>query len=203
MLRATDEAILPVFQVGYSLTPVPRLAAADARELARIVLDDVAGRVRKPKNSRDGDALYVGKHIAYVKLAKHLRGSDAVERVYAAVNFFMRATLSLTKACKEVAKILGPKLGNSKRGRPVKGSPRRPRQLHEIVRSKYNSFVKRNPFPGSEDSAYFRDSRVEFWYSHAWRIRECRNGVARATSPPYWRPASVISVGLTSEARKA
>lgn len=179
---------LPLYHLGCGLTPVGELTVAEATELARIILEDEAVRVCKPKNSRDGEALYVGQHISYVKLPKYLRGSDRTERVYAAVKLFMRALLLQTTACKEVAKILGPKLGNSRRGRPVKDSRCRPQRKDEIVRSIYNSFEKRNPWPPPEESAAFVDSRAEFWFGYAMTIRATRKG-SRESSPSGWKPA--------------
>lgn len=174
--------------LGCGLTPVPELRAEDARELAGIILEDEAVKQDRPK----GSALprYIGKHIAYTGLGKWLRGSDKAERVYASVKLLMRARLLESTACREVAKILGHKLGNSKRGRPANGGHRR-RQRHEVVRSMYNSFARRNPWPPSEDSASFEDSRAEFWYQYAVIIRESRKG-RLTTSPPGWKSAPAV-----------
>lgn len=119
---------LPFFLLGCGLTPVPELSVADARELARIILEDKAVKNDKPK----GSALpaYSGKHISYTGLVKRFRGSDKAERVYASVRIFMRARLFQSDACREVAKILGSTLGNSKRGRPAK-NPRHRKQKDE------------------------------------------------------------------------
>ncbi len=181
---------LPFFLFGCGLTPVPELSDADARELARIILEDVAVKNDTPKG-RTVPA-YSGKHISYTRLGKRFRGSDKAERVYASVKIFMRARLLQCDACREVAKILGFRLGNSKRGRPAK-NPRHRKQKHEIVRSMYNSFARRNPWPPPENSATFVDSRAEFWYHYATTIRAWRNG-SLVICPREWKPAATASI---------
>lgn len=185
MSESSYISALPFFMLGCGLTLVPELSSEDARELAGIILEDKA--VKKHRAKRSALPRYVGKHIAYTGLGKWLRGSDKVDRVYASVKLFMRARLLESDACREVAKILRPRLGKSKRGRPAKKRHRR-RQRHEIVRSICNSFARRNQWPPSEDSASFVDSRAEFWYQYAVIIREWRKG-RLITSPPDWKPA--------------
>jgi len=181
---------LPFFLLGCGLTPVPELSAADARQLARIILEDEAVKNDRPKGSTL--PAYAGKYITYTSLGKRLRGSDKVERMYASVRIFMRAQLFESDACREVAKILGSRLGNSKRGRPAK-NPHHRKKKHEIVRSMYNSFARHNPWPPSENSATFVDSRAEFWYQYATIIRDWRNGIL-AICPPEWKPAATASI---------
>ena len=131
--------------------------------------------------------------MATPKPQKYLRGSNRVERVYAAVKLLMRARLSQAKACKVVAKILGPRLGDTKRGRPPKSGRRRMGQEHETVRAIYNSFDKRNPTPPSQTSAEFVDARTECWFLVASGILAWRRGRAEIL-PDCWRPCATAQV---------
>jgi len=182
---------LPVFMLGCELTPVPELGIDEARELVRIILEDTAIRNEKQKWSKRGTS-YVGKHIVYPHLPKRFRGSDKSERVYASVRIFMRVRLPESDACREVAKILGSKLGSSKRGRPAKNL-HHARKRHEIVRSMYNSFARRNPWPPSQESATFTDSRAEFWFQYAAIIREWKKG-RLVICPPGWKPSPTAQI---------
>jgi hypothetical protein len=197
--------VSPTFLLGCGLTPVRELNLKRARELAEVILDDHATKIDSRKSEHRGlpfkEARYLGKHIAYAKLGSHLRGSDRAERIYATVKIFMRASLLQAEACKAVATILGAKLGNSKRGRPVKS--RHPKQKHEIVRAIYNGYERRNPFPPSQDSADFIDSRAEFWFVYAVAVHAWRNGpwppprtesacreALPGTLPQEWKPCA-------------
>jgi hypothetical protein len=160
------------FVLGRGLTPVPRLCVGEARELAQIILEDESHRIGDHKGVPFREATYAGKHIFYRKLPKWLRGSDRVARIRSAVKIMMLAGFSQARACREIA-IFDSKLGKSKRGRPVKSS-QRTRQKHEIVRSLYNSFERRNPLRPSEDSADFVDAQTEFWFHYAATILAIR-----------------------------
>lgn len=187
--------VIPGFLLGREKTLVPRLSFKDAEELIQILFDETVRRQ---------GGVYRGKHIAYISLPKHLRGSDRSERLYAAVKLLMYAGLTEAQACRTIAEKLGPRLGNSKRGRPVEKPSRHRRSKAETVRALFHSFESRNPWRPSEDSANFVDVCVEKWFSYAWYIGASRRGMyAPWNSPPGWKATwAMVRVKSNPRARR-
>jgi hypothetical protein len=109
--------------------------------------------------------------VAYFGICLWRRGSDSVERVYAAVEILKHGGLTEKEACLEISAIVGPRRGNSKD------------DFHaaEVVRSLYNDFRKRHPWKGKLPS---HDPIVEKWYSIALSISGWTEDVIRAKDEP-------------------
>jgi len=150
---------IPVFILGEGHTPIPPLSRKEAISLAEVILQQEARR--SVQRGQHSDEPIRGDFICYSSRSTWRRGSDRVERVYAAVELLQRSGLTNKEASLEVAAMLGQRIGNSGRGR----KRRRPLdELHraETVRALYNDFKNRHPF---KEKLPTHDPIVEKWYS--------------------------------------
>lgn len=177
---------IPVFVLGEGKTPLPSLSRDRAIALAQIILADEAKR-RSPRGGHPKDPIR-GKFTVYFGICLWRRGSDFVERVYAAVEILKHGGLTEIEACLEISAILGPRLGNSGRGK----QRRRPKDdLHaaEVVRSLYNDFRNRHPW---KEKLPAHDPIVEKWFSIALSISAWTEDVISA-KVGLWRKYPVLA----------
>jgi hypothetical protein len=173
---------LPGFVLGVGKTPVPQLPVEDCKIIVGYILSDEAKSQGKGKP-------VVGAHISYQGRRTWWRGSDRVERVYASVRLLMYAGVSQAQACRYVAKLLAPKLGGSKRGRPRSGTQQNAAEPWQTVRSLFNSFSRRNPFPTDEDLAEFVDAITEKWFQYGmvrWHLESGRLAPSNCRPDARW-----------------
>jgi hypothetical protein len=145
-------------------TRLPLLTPDQAKALARIILCDEARRPGAPARGGHPKSAIVGKFVSYSGKCRWRRGSDLVERIYAAAELLKRSALSDKEATSEVADLLGPRIGRSKRGRPPQDTVCDDLQRRaQIVRSLCNHFRKRHPW---NEALPQHDPVVERWFAN-------------------------------------
>lgn len=160
----TPAPCIPVFVLGEGRTSPPALDHDQAIALVQIILTGFAKRsVPRGRHSKESIR---SDFVCYFGTCLWRRGSDLVERTYAAVEILKRCGLTEKAACLEVAAMLGSRIGQSKRG---KRRRKRKDGLHpaENVRSLYNDFKHRHPWRAKLPD---HDLVVEKWYSTALSI---------------------------------
>lgn len=159
---------IPVFRLGEGQTSLPSFDREQARALAYVILMDEAKRpTPSPRGGHPKEPMK-GEFVSYAGKCTWHRSSDRVERIYAAVELLKHAGASEKEACLEVAEQLGPRIGNSNRGRPPKGLvPQDILRGAEIVRKLSYNFRARHPW---KEKLPDHDPIVEKWYAHALGI---------------------------------
>jgi hypothetical protein len=161
-------ASIPMFILGQGHTQLPPLTVEQAKAIAQIILCDEAKRTRTaPRGSRPKSPI-AGMFVSYSGKCRWQRGSDRVERIYAAVELLKHSGLTNKQAASEVAELLGTRIGNSKRGRPARGAV-----IHDlvrraqIVRSLSNRFKQRHPW---KEALPEHDPVAEKWFGYAVQL---------------------------------
>jgi hypothetical protein len=156
---------IPMFVLGQGQTSLPLLTAEQAKASAQIILLDEVRRSESPARGGHPKSPIAGQFVSYTGKCSWHRGSDRVERIYAAVEFLKRSGLTDKEATSEVAEVLGTSIGNSKRGRPALGTvPQDLVRRAQVVRSLHNHFEKRHPW---NEALSEHDPIVEKWFMYA------------------------------------
>lgn len=188
-LRILAPMRIPFFNLDEGNTPVPRLKRHQAEKLVRIIL---ANEAIRPRRRTHHEKLPMQSQFIHYSGDRGLyRGSDVPERKFASIELLMGAGPTEQEACHVVAKLLGPKIGSSRRGRPRK-TTRNP-TLHDraqIVRSSYNAFKWRVL---KMTSRQFAKGLVKKWYQYAHAIALWRTG--KIAFPSCWQASSVLVPG--------
>jgi hypothetical protein len=161
-------ASIPVFILGQGHTSLPLLNPNQGKALAQIILCDEARRTTKTPRGGHPNSPIAGMFVSYSGECSWRRGSDRVERIYAAVELLKNSGLTDKEAVLQVADLLGTGVGNSKRGRPSRQDvPDDLVRRGQIVRSLCNSFKKRHPW---KEALPKHDPVVERWFMYAVQL---------------------------------
>jgi hypothetical protein len=157
-----------MFILGQGQTSLPQITVAQAKALAEITLCDEPRRSNSSARGGHPKSPIAGQFVSYSGECSWRRGSDRVERIYAAVELLKHSGLTDKEAASEIAEILGTRIGNSKRGRPARATvPQDLVRRAAIVRSLYNHFKKRHPW---KEALPEHDPIVEKWFAGAVQL---------------------------------
>jgi len=161
-------ASIPMFILGQGQTSLPLLNPDQGKALAQIILCDEARRTAKTPRGGHPKSPIAGIFVSYSGECSWRRGSDRVERIYAAVELLKNSGLTAKEAVLQAADFLGTGVGNSKRGRPSKQDvPDDLVRRGQIVRSLCNSFKKRHRW---KEALPKHDPVVERWFMYAVQL---------------------------------
>ncbi len=190
-------ACIPVFILGQGYTSLPSLTVEQAVALAQIILCDEARRSGSVVRGGHPKTPIAGMFVSYSGTSSWRRGTDRVERIYAAVELLKHSGMTDKEATSEVAELLGTRIGNSKRGRPPKdGVPRDLVRSSQIVRSLCNRFKERHPW---KDALQKYDPIVEKWFGYAVWLGSWSREFSRCNEAPSRQPKLEAVLSIAQE----